>query len=117
MSNLIVININTDSRWEPSRENCIYIGRPSVLSNPYSSKKSSFEETTEVSDRETSLKLFFQYFKENVEGELKPEIDKIIDLLDKYDNVYLGCFCAPKMCHGNFIKNYVLLKKYNNEKK
>lgn len=111
MGNLIVVNINADSRWEPSKENCVYIGRPSSLSNPYSSKNSAFDDTIVVSDRETSLKSYFQYFKENVEGELKPEIDRIIDLLDKYDNVYLGCFCAPKMCHGIFIKNYVLLKK------
>jgi len=112
MGKLIIVNVNNDKRWSTSKENCVYIGRPSLLSNPYSSKKSNIDGIIQVSSKIESLTLYKKHFQTNL-NKFKPEFDKIEFLLEKFDEVYLGCFCVPDNCHGNIIKNYLLLKKYN----
>lgn len=36
--------------------------------------------------------------------------DVVADLIDRVLNgeiIYLGCFCKPKACHGDVIKEYI----------
>ena len=61
----------------------VYIGRGSKWGNPYS----------DVS-REEAIFLYKRYFKEN---------DELILALPELRGKVLGCYCAPKDCHGDFL--------------
>jgi GTPase involved in cell partitioning and DNA repair len=99
--NIEVINIKNYDK-----EDYIYIGRPSSYGNPYSSKEKSIADN-KVDTREESLKLFEEYINKHPEL-----IDKLINEM-KEKNIYkLGCYCKPKKCHGDILKEKIDLRKY-----
>lgn len=53
-------------------------------------------------EREEVLKKYRKYFYERIEKD--EEFRKAILTLK---GKKLGCFCAPKLCHGNVIKEYL----------
>lgn len=67
----------------------IYCGRPSKYGNPFWMKDESMREQV-IKD-----------FKEKTLNKL--DLTELLKLL-KEDNLYLGCFCAPKACHCDVIK-------------
>jgi hypothetical protein len=85
-----------------------YIGRPSVLSNPYSHLEKSIAKY-KVDSRDIAIDKYEEYFKEKIKTDQKfiDELNKLIDfyLLNKQLN--LCCWCYPKRCHGEIIKNYL----------
>jgi len=99
-----IININTDKTTYP---NYYYIGRPSILSNPYTYL--DVEKTLalfQCSDREETIEKYGEYF-DIMYGHNKEFTDIVDEIFEKYKNgeeVYLGCFCKPKTCHGDVIK-------------
>lgn len=72
----------------------VYIGRPSIFGNPYP--------ITKKVNREESIKLFKDYFDERIERDstFKASILKL-------QGRKLGCFCAPKACHGDIIIDWL----------
>ena len=92
--------------------NHIYCGRGSALGNPFVMKNGT--ERDEVCDK------YEGYFKEQVyvlknENMLK-ELRAIYKQALKGD-VNLGCFCAPKRCHCDTIKEFIEINiKKHNEK-
>lgn len=101
-----------------SNPNNVYIGRGSVLGNPYTydGKKSSLAKLTFKTREEAinAYKLYFQAMYEN-DLEFKLTIDQIYEKYKKGEDIYLQCFCKPLVCHGDFIKEF-LEKKLIKEK-
>ena len=94
--------------------NDVYIGRGSPFGNPYSHLASDFKDTIKCNNREESIELFKEYFNDIVNGcgcKNKPLRQKLRDIIIKIKlggEVNLVCFCKPKTCHGDIIRNYIL---------
>lgn len=94
-------------------ENVYYIGRGSFLGNPYTSIKNR-ETLAEfvVDSREESIQLFKKYLLECIENK-QENICNILNeiyLKSKKEEVYLSCYCKPKSCHGDVIKEIIEFK-------
>lgn len=88
-----------------------YIGRKkdgNILSNPYtfngqhtSLAKLSFK------TREEAIKAYDKYFDYMYQNDetFKGLIDKIYQEYKDGNEIFLGCFCSPKPCHGEVIAN------------
>ena len=78
----------------------VYIGRPSVLGNP-------FVMTSEAQRTEVIAK-YKVYFEKKMLGDMQfvKAVEWIVERARTHD-VVLGCFCAPRACHGDVIKEYV----------
>jgi hypothetical protein len=91
----------------------IYIGRGSVFGNPYSHLESEHP-TVLCRDREESLEKYNEWFTGVVTGcgckhkSLHQKLREIIVKLRMGEEVNLVCFCKPKACHGDTIRNYIL---------
>lgn len=79
--------------------NIVYIGRPSILGNPY--KLSKF-------GREESIRLYEIWLRAKItDGKVvKKEIDRLARIARKGD-LFLACWCYPKRCHGDVIKRII----------
>ena len=83
--------------------NHIYIGRGSTLGNPFAMKDKSDQERFRV------IKEYKDYFKQQLldNSEFRMVIMQLIMNNRSGVDMNLGCFCAPKACHGDIIKNFV----------
>lgn len=71
----------------------VYIGRGSIWGNPASHKKGTKAKII-VPTREDAVKYFLEYIL------VTPELlGRLPELKDKT----LGCWCKPKLCHGDVI--------------
>ena len=68
----------------------VYIGRGSKWGNPFVMKSEA--------DRERVIEQFRKYLWEQIEAGVVTK-----DELRALDGKRLGCFCAPKACHGDVI--------------
>lgn len=80
----------------------VYIGRArydsdGYFGNPFPLKQKSTEE-----ERNECLRKFREYFYERIGRD--PEFRKNVELLR---GKTLGCFCKPKSCHGDIIKEFL----------
>jgi hypothetical protein len=92
-------------------ENDVYIGRGSVLGNPFTSIKDRQTKAEFVCEsREESIERFKEYLLEKVASKDKAVCDEL-NRLFKMDTVNLVCFCKPKSCHGDEIKSLLESKK------
>lgn len=94
------MTILVGKKWD---KNSFYIGRGSPLGNLFKMRDQSTEERNRVCD------LYEQWFYTQLEQEnmeIISELDKIYELSLKGD-VILGCYCSPKRCHGDTIKNFI----------
>lgn len=89
-----VVNIKTCKDW--GKDGDIYIGRGSPWGNPFKMKNNSAEERTRVIEE---YKIWF---------EKHPK--KFTELVCARP-LRLGCFCKPKPCHGDYLKEK--LDQYN----
>lgn len=82
-------------------EHSFYIGRPSVLGNPYFAMRDGTR--LQVVDK------FYHYAREswNKKPRFKAELIKLARHLVEYGELDLACFCAPQPCHGYVIANIV----------
>jgi len=96
-----------------NHDNVIYIGRGSALGNPYTSIQG--RDTLAkfvVGSRKESIESFRKYLLECIE---KKE-EKVCNLLNQIytlaqeKEVCLSCYCKPKSCHGDVIKEVVEMK-------
>lgn len=88
--------------------NDIYIGRGSVLGNPFKIGSSN--------DRGTVIAKYKDYILREIAEANEKIIDEFsrIKEVARYNDVNLICFCAPKACHGDVIKD-ILEGNYQNE--
>ena len=94
-------------------DNVIYIGRGSALGNPYTSIKDR-ETLAEfvVDSRKESIECFRNYLLDCIDKkeELVCNILNQIYKLTMKGEVYLSCYCKPKSCHGDVIKEIIEYK-------
>ena len=99
----------------------IYIGRGSIFGSPYSHIRSKFPEIIKYNTREEAIQEYKKYFDDIMSScgcKHKKFKNAIRDLVVKTkvgEDINLVCFCKPKSCHGDVIKEYVL-KEIENEK-
>lgn len=96
-----MIYIVNKKHFKTTGKKVVYIGRPSVLGNP-------FKINTVNTTREQSIQMYKQYFYEQIKTStpFRKEVSRILNLA-KIDDVYLVCWCAPLDCHGRIIKEFI----------
>ena len=79
----------------------IFIGRPSVLGNPYPMKGKE--------DRTRVIELYRQWLWSQIKLKemVYQELERITVLVKSGKSVRLICYCAPQPCHGNVIAKAV----------
>lgn len=82
-----LVNIKLEPHWKQD-PNFVYIGRPGPFGNPFIVGLHG--------DRETVINLF----RQKVESD--PDLKRAIKL--QCTGKILGCYCVPKSCHGDVIK-------------
>lgn len=96
-----------------------YIGRSSssktssVMDNSFSALCNPFRlEVDNVVNRKMVIDKFRQYAYKQMQFKtgFYQKIQELVKLLkeDQYDVIYLVCFCKPKDCHGDVVKELVL---------
>lgn len=96
-----------------------YIGRSSssktssVMDNSFSALCNPFRlEVDNVVNRKMVIDKFRQYAYKQMQFKtgFYQKIQELVKLLkeDQYDVIYLVCFCKPKDCHGDVVKDLVL---------
>jgi len=71
-----------------------YIGRPSMLGNPF--------RIGQGGSREEVIQKFREYFYARIDTDCKFR-ELVLSLAGKI----LGCYCKPKACHGDIIAEYL----------
>lgn len=90
-------------------EDCIYIGRfnyklnlnKSVLANPYSINKNNNRE--QVIEK---YKIWLDELLLEGNNEVSKEFNRLVEIAKEQD-IYLVCYCRPKDCHGDYIKELI----------
>ena len=83
----------------------VYIGRGSPLGNPFAMRDASDAE------RDRVCAAYEQWFAEQLAAPgsaVQRELARLRELAERPEGVTLGCFCAPKRCHGDTVRRYLL---------
>ena len=106
---------NEDFTLKP---NNYYIGRPSVLGNPFTHNgvKTNLAKLA-FKTREEAVEAYEKYFDimYGKDDEFTKAFDEIYEHYKNGEDIYLQCFCKPLPCHGDIIANK-LQKKLIQEK-
>lgn len=85
--------INKHRATPEERARAVYIGRPSILQNPFP--------ITETEDRNTVVRRFRQYFIDRIR---RRHSETLAALSKLREDDLLMCYCAPAACHGDVVK-------------
>lgn len=107
---IILKNLNTE---QPAEDNLwqVRIDRGySVLANPYKLHTGSIE------DRQLVVMRYKRWFMQKCEqkGEFLKELYRLHKIYKKFGKLELFCWCSPKLCHGNVIKQFLELSIMEN---
>ena len=77
----------------------VYIGRPSLLGNPYRAS---------VYGRQKAIRLYRRWLWDRIkeQGEVYDELKRLAELAKESD-LTLICWCAPEPCHGGIVKRSI----------
>lgn len=83
-----------------------YIGRPSPLGNPYT----FVGPDKNCNSREEAIALYETWFNQNlkIDGPVKRKFDSLVEHYKTYGELTLICWCSPKPCHGDVIKQKII---------
>ena len=76
----------------------VYIGRPTIWGNPFSHKDGTLAEY-KMDTRDEAIEMYEFYMRDKIEK--SPELKKL--MIKQLDGKILGCWCAPKKCHGDVL--------------
>ena len=79
-----------------------YIGRGSILENPYGIKDIPEEECLEKYRKWLYAQL------ETGNTKIIEELDRLAQIAINTGTLVLRCYCAPKRCHGEIVKELLL---------
>jgi hypothetical protein len=102
---IVVVSKRTHSSNQPHD---IYIGRPSILGNPFSIGKHG--------DRETVIQAYEKWILYQIDNNNFPvigELKRLALIAKKYGKLNLICWCAPLKCHGDVIR-WILYSRFLN---
>ena len=77
-----------------------YIGRPSILGNPYNVGMG----------RKRCIELYEEWITEQLKDPNSPqaqELKRLIELHRQRGFLKLGCYCKPFACHGDLLKKLI----------
>src|SRR5207249_704636 len=80
----------------------VYIGRPGKGEEGYFGNPVPLKNVKDEKERKENLIQYKKYFYARLQND-KEFKRRILELKGKT----LGCFCVPKECHGNIIKEYL----------
>ena len=88
-----------------------YIGRGSVMGNPYSWGNSSKKSAARyfVSGREEAVKKYAPWLLDKLADTTSPQYEefrRMVKAASRHD-IYLVCYCAPEPCEGDLIKKLI----------
>jgi hypothetical protein len=88
--------------------NGIYIGRPTVLGNPFTHKFGT-QARFIVASREDAVKKYDAYIREAYRdnSSVRAAIDDLVKRYLLTGELILVCWCAPKACHGDVLAKLV----------
>lgn len=80
----------------------IRVDRKSVFGNPFYMNNEK--------ERDIVCNKYEKYFYTQIKSNktFKNEIDKLVNIYKKCGQLNLFCWCYPKRCHAETIKNYIL---------
>jgi hypothetical protein len=89
----------------------VYVGRGSVLGNPYTGSKDirNTKANYQVANREEAIESYHQWLDEKLadgDKRVRKALNDIY-LQAKNGNVNLVCYCKPHDCHGDVIKDLI----------
>lgn len=90
-------------------ERYVYIGRGSALGNPFTHLDNQGKAEYKVESREIAVESYRKYLEEKIKSKDKAvcnELNRIYKLAMNKE-IYLVCYCAPKPCHGDVIKEII----------
>ena len=105
--------------WEVyiGRKNVSYGLKESPLANPF---KTMFitkvdaiirdRDTVTARTREEAIRLYKEMFYKEIDSGnvfITRECDRLRELHRKHGELILVCWCAPRLCHGNIIKDHL----------
>lgn len=92
---------------ETHHKNNFYIGRGSVLGNPYTHiTEKKTKAIYQAKDRDDAIDKYSHYYDLMYGSNLAftKAIDTIYEVYKTGEDVYLECYCSPLRCHGDIIK-------------
>lgn len=105
-----IITIKNLRKEQPFYEFQVRVDRTSPLGNPFVMH--------EESERDQVCDQYEKYFNEQIKDKnsaFVQELRRLYKILKKHNKLQLYCWCAPKRCHAETIKKF-LLSYYVNEK-
>ena len=75
------------------KEPCVYIGRPSKWGNPFSHLSGTLAQY-KVSTREEAIEKYREWIMAQ---------PALLAALPELQGKKLGCWCSPKLCHGDIL--------------
>ena len=86
-----------------------YIGRPSVLGNPYSHISGDTKASVLTDSRETAIEGYRTHFDYHIvhSPDFIREVSNIKRIAQLHGGIKLVCWCAPLGCHGDIIKQHL----------
>jgi hypothetical protein len=99
MKNIVIKNLRNE---KPYKEWQVRVDRSSVLGNPYYMANEN--------ERNKVCEQYETYFYSKIETNDKnfiAELQRLRSLLNKHNKLELYCWCYPKRCHAETIKQYL----------
>ena len=92
-----IMNLRT---VKPSQPFDVKVDRSSPLGNPFF--------MADESQRSIVCEKYKKYFYEQIQNEkFMSEVIRLTNLYKQHGKLRLFCWCAPKQCHAETIKNYI----------
>ena len=109
-----VKDLGPPGAWEPW---CVYVGRAaprkglkaSPLANPYRlSEKQAIGYGVRLCTREEIVGLYRRYvLGDRDDAAVRAELDRLLALYREHGRLTLVCWCSPKPCHAEVIREYL----------
>lgn len=86
----------------------VYIGRPSLLGNPFTHKEGTTAQVV-VPSREEAVEQYRVWLREQWAkgGKVKDELIRLAGVYKRTGELTLVCWCAPEACHGHVLAEII----------
>ena len=103
-----MITILNLQKTKPSKPYDVIIDRRSPLGNPFYMRIEA--------QKEKVCNQYKTWFSNQIDDVFLNEYNRLLDIYNKYGILRLFCWCVPKQCHGETIKQSILKDSKNAQK-
>jgi hypothetical protein len=95
------MKIEVVNKKAAGRPHGVYIGRPSVLGNPFA--------ICSTCSREQAIHMYRDWLRQQWKagGKVKKELVRLAQQYKDEHELILVCWCAPQACHGDVIRDAI----------